>query len=107
MLDNGNQSHEGRCQYNRAARMLGASWTDFGVKDVSYANRQVAFAPCQDGSTDWSQHFAAWQQADRLGMLELQPFYEPDNIEAHTALLHDEVAYLRQAYQAAVVGQST
>lgn len=96
MLDVGNQGHEGHCNYQRAASILGPWWTDLGVKDVAISDRQRAFAACQHGTTDWRNVVAGWRQAPRLGLWDLQPFYHASEPDQLLATLRDEVTWLRQ-----------
>ena len=67
MLDSGNQQFEGACDWIRADRILGDSWTHLGVKDVRYVDGVRDWCACQDGLTDFNQIIKSWRQRRRPG----------------------------------------
>lgn len=110
MLDPGNQFHEGREDFRRAVRVLGRYLAGIGVKDV--APRQdgtrlhfpakgwsEAWATCLEGMTNWEQLGMALQKLEQPVVVNLQPFYEPDDHAKRQALLKEELAYIKRAFE--------
>lgn len=109
MLDPGNQFHEGREHYGKAAAVLGDYLAAFGVKDV--APRREAdkghlpgkgwatdWAPCHEGLINWREIGAGLGEADRELVINFQPFYHPHDRMLRVAALKEEAAYIRDAF---------
>ncbi|RKN83908.1 sugar phosphate isomerase/epimerase family protein [Paenibacillus ginsengarvi] len=113
MLDPGNQFHEGREHTGKAIELLGDYFAAIGVKDVMPSrdpNRShmpdkgwsAAWTPCDEGMLNWRDIGAAVSKLDRPVIINMQPFYHPQNQEQHIAALSKEFAYIRQAFGEAV-----
>ena len=110
MLDPGNQFREGREDFRRAVQVLGKYLAGIGVKDV--APRQdatrlhspakgwsEAWATCQEGITNWEELGTVLQRLEQPVVVNLQPFYEPDDHAKRQALLKEELAYIKRAFE--------
>lgn len=97
MPDTGNQLHEGLCRPERIEQIIGAYWTDLGVKDVACGPGGArAWVPCGEGANDWPAWVAAWRARRRDGLWNLQPFYHEHDAERHLAAITAEIAFLRR-----------
>lgn len=109
MLDPGNQFHEGREHYGKAAAVLGDYVAVIGVKDVAMKRDAASghapgkgwsadWAPCHEGAIDWHEIGAGLRKLRRQVVVNMQPFYYPQRHDLHRAALKEELAYVKQAF---------
>lgn len=110
MPDPGNQFHEGSDNWNKAFAGLGAYTAAVGIKDgvykfqpeeASLPNKgwSKAWAPCQEGVTNWTIIARALHKAKFQGVLNFQPFYHSDRLDLLIPALKEEVRYIRQVME--------
>ncbi|OPZ12077.1 MAG: Xylose isomerase-like TIM barrel [candidate division BRC1 bacterium ADurb.BinA364] len=106
-IDPGNQSHEGRENWSRAAQLLGEYLAAVGIKDTApVQNPEKAaepskgwsrpWAPIYEGETNWFDVAKALRATQFKGTLVFMPFYHADDPAKMTETLKREVAYLRR-----------
>ncbi|MEF3305589.1 sugar phosphate isomerase/epimerase family protein [Paenibacillus sp. GYB003] len=109
MLDPGNQFHEGREHFGKALDTLGDHVAAVGVKDVVWKRDpdgrhapnkgwSAAWGPCDEGVLNWHEIGASLRKLDRPVVVNVQPFYHPQDKKRHIEALKREFAYIRQAF---------
>ncbi|MDF2721123.1 MAG: xylose isomerase [Paenibacillus sp.] len=110
MLDPGNQFHEGREHYGKAAALLGRYLAAVGVKDIAVrqdsANRDkpnkgwvTEWAPCQDGLINWHEISDNLSALTDPIVINLQMHYDHPDRRKLLDTLKIEWAYIESVFK--------